>query len=85
LFEHLAGELQEKSITGKLWDMFKELLQLMLENISIEYGPIKSYQDLTKTRIFKCIKEKFSNSLIGLVPTEYRIISFFMLQWNVAY
>jgi hypothetical protein len=65
LFEHLAGELQEKSIAEKLWDMFKELLQLMLENISIEYGPIKSYQDLTKTRIFKCIEEKFSNSLIG--------------------
>jgi len=56
LFEHLTDELREKTIAEKLWDLFKNLLHVMLENFSIEYGVIINNKDLTKPNAFRYVE-----------------------------
>lgn len=65
LFEYLADELQEKSVAEKLWDLFKDLLEIILENFSIEYGMLINYKDLIKSNVFSYVEEKFKNSFIS--------------------
>lgn len=65
LFEHLADDFKVKTISEKLWDIFKELLELIIDHICLEYGPIKSYQDFLKSKMFNYIQDKFINSFIS--------------------
>lgn len=64
LFEHLADDLQEKTLAEKIWSLLKDLLCLLLENISIEYETIRDYRGFIENELFKYIEQKFVMSFI---------------------
>jgi hypothetical protein len=63
LFECIAGELMEKNLAQRLWDLFEDLLQVVIDAIA-ESGTVDMTQFKCSTE-YGALKELFEESFLG--------------------
>lgn len=69
LFKEISEDLQEKNLATRLWELFKELINVVLE--TIEANGNLNLSEFMKTQEFKRVEEEFKNSFLSSQILEF--------------